>query len=363
MIHIIPIEPIETRYTKQWYEHLPKSLDNCNVIHGMEVPEKPTEGAFLDFAATNMYKSSQLIKVAEMFRDNKFKDGDHILITDAWNPIVIQIKYMVDLLGVNVKLHGLWHAGSYDPADFLGRLIKDKAWSYASERAMFECFDCNYFATQFHIKMFQETLGIKRNIKIKRTGWHVVHDVTPPAVLDHAKIYRTGWPMDYMPDTLNDYKDLEKRDLILFPHRISVEKQPEIFKDLAESMPQYEFVMCQEQELSKHEYHTLLGQAKLVFSANLQETLGISLYEGALVGAIPMAPDRLSYHEMYMENFLYPSVWTKDWNSYIAHKEMVMECINVYMGNYEKYRDTIRIQAIALDTNFFTATHLFEQLK
>jgi hypothetical protein len=288
-----------------------------------------------------MYKSSQLIKVAEMFRDNKFKDGDHILITDAWNPIVIQIKYMVDLLGVNVKLHGLWHAGSYDPADFLGRLIKDKAWSYASERAMFECFDCNYFATQFHIKMFQETLGIT----------------------DSTKIYRTGWPMDYMPATLSDYKDLEKRDLILFPHRISVEKQPEIFKDLAESMPQYEFVMCQEQDLSKHEYHTLLGQAKLVFSANLQETLGISLYEGALVGAIPMAPDRLSYHEMYMENFLYPSEWTKDWNSYIAHKEMVMECINVYMGNYEKYRDTIRIQSIALDTNFFTATHLFEKLK
>ena len=29
-----------------------------------------------------------------------------------------------------------------------------------------------------------------------------------------------------------------------------------------------------------------LGEAKLVFSANLQETLGISWYEGALVDAI-----------------------------------------------------------------------------
>ena len=31
---------------------------------------------------------------------------------------------------------------------------------------------------------------------------------------------------------------------------------------------------------------------------NLQETLGISWYEGVLVDVIPMVPDRLSYSEM-----------------------------------------------------------------
>lgn len=338
--HIIPIEPIETRYTKQWYDHIPNMLDRCRVIHGMAVPEKPTEGAFLDFAATNMYKSSQLIKVAEMFRDNEFKDGDHILITDAWNPIVIQIKYMIDLLGVNVTLHGLWHAGSYDPADFLGRLIKDKSWSYASERAMFQCFDYNYFATEFHIDMFCNTLDIKRT----------------------DKIVRIGWPMEYMTNTLKDYNNLSKRDLILFPHRISVEKQPEIFKDLAKSMPQYEFVICQEQELSKHEYHTLLGQSKLVFSANLQETLGISLYEGALVGAIPMAPDRLSYSEMYMAPFLYNSEWTTSWDSYIEHKNEIVSAITYYIENFDDYKDKINEQAVSLMMNFFSANKLIKKL-
>ena len=42
----------------------------------------------------------------------------------------------------------------------------------------------------------------------------------------------------------------------------------------------------------------MLGEAKLLFSANLQETLGISWYEGALVDVIIMVPDRLSYTEM-----------------------------------------------------------------
>ena len=84
--------------------------------------------------------------------------------------------------------------------------------------------------------------------------------------------------------------------MILFPHRIAPEKQLEIFSDLQNQLPQYEFVVCQERPLSKIEYHNLLGEAKLVFSANLQETLGISWYEGALVGALPMVPDLSLIH-------------------------------------------------------------------
>ena len=63
--------------------------------------------------------------------------------------------------------------------------------------------------------------------------------------------------------------------------------------------------MCQEKELSKNEYHNLLGEAKLIFSANLQETLGISWYEGCLVDTMPLVPNRLSYPEMATDDFKY----------------------------------------------------------
>ena len=56
----------------------------------------------------------------------KCKNGDYFLYTDAWNPTVIQL-YMAELLGVDISIGGLWHAGSYDPARFLGRLIGDNA--------------------------------------------------------------------------------------------------------------------------------------------------------------------------------------------------------------------------------------------
>ena len=98
--------------------------------------------------------------------------------------------------------------------------------------------------------------------------------------------------MEYLGPTFTQYKNMEKKDIAPPPpplfHRIEKKKlknNPEIFYDLRE-FTQYEFIVCQEKQLTKNEYHNLLGQAKLVFSANLQETLGISWYEGVLVDTI-----------------------------------------------------------------------------
>jgi hypothetical protein len=177
-----------------------------------------------------------------------------------------------------------------------------------------------------------------------------------------GKIVRTGWPMEYMDTTLTAYKGMPKRDLILFPHRIAPEKQVEIFRDLKEHLPQYEFVVCQDQQLTKNEYHNLLGESKLVFSANLQETLGISWYEGALVDAVPMVPDRLSYSEMAFDTFKYPSEWTESWDQYVANRPNVCHKIIQYMDNYDKFIPQLRKQTRDLRDNFFSATGLYEHI-
>jgi hypothetical protein len=150
-----------------------------------------------------------------------------------------------------VITHGLWHAGSYDPQDFLGRLVGNKPWVRHAERSFFHAFNHNYFATDFHIDMFcLNLLGTSSDFYKE---W-----------IDSKKMIRTGWPMEYLKDTVEPFKR-EKRDLILFPHRIAPEKQVEIFWDLRLQLPQYDFVVCQELGLSKNEYHELLGQAKMVF--------------------------------------------------------------------------------------------------
>jgi len=225
-------------------------------------------------------------------------------------------------------------------------LIGDKPWVRFAEQSMFECFDHNFFASQFHIDLFKKTFGLAHRI----------------VSVEH-KIIKTGWPFEYMDNTLTMYKNMPKKDIILFPHRIAPEKQPEIFQDLKDSLPQYEFVICQEKQLSKNEYHNLLGEAKLVFSANLQETLGISWYEGALVGALPMVPDRLSYTEMAMDEFKYPSEWTKDFQTYQLNKKQVIDKIIDYMENYNKYLVSLNKQVAKLKGDYFGCENLLNVLK
>ena len=347
--YIVDIEAVDTRYTKQWKEHLPRQLQHATnndvvVISGGETPQATTPGAFLNFGGTNVYKSKQLEQIGEMFCNGKIKNGDYFLYTDAWNPTVIQLRYMAELLGVDVSIGGLWHAGSYDPQDFLGRLIGDKPWVRHAEYSMFECYDDNFFASEFHWDLFAETFALDMG------------------VVDQNKMKRVGWPMEYLKNSLDSYKGMKKRDLILFPHRIAPEKQIDIFRDLKESLPQYEFVVCQERTLDKNQYHNLLGEAKMVFSANLQETLGISWYEGALVGALPMVPERLSYSEMAEPDFLYPSEWTESFESYKKNKQHVIDRIVDYMENYKKYLPSLDKQVKKLNKDFFSGEKLYDAI-
>jgi hypothetical protein len=350
-IFLVDLESVETRYTGQWKTHVPKLLQkaghNVVVIEGpTDIPSATTPGAFLNFGGTNIYKSRQVEHISRLFCEGSINAGDHFIFTDAWHPGIVNLKYMSELLGIPVTTHGLWHAGSYDPQDFLGRLVGNKPWVRNAEKSFFHAFDHNYFATDFHIEMFSNNLFHDEDVE-----------------LADDKVIRTGWPMDYMEDTVKPFKNLNKRNLILFPHRIAPEKQVEIFRDLKTHLPQYEFVVCQDEQLTKKQYHTLLGQAKMVFSCSLQETLGIGCYEGALVDAIPMVPDRLSYSEMYFDVFKYKSEWTESWDSYNVYRPDLCRAIITHMDYYPTRLRQLKEQAASLTDNFFSAKDLLNNLK
>ena len=356
-VYIVDLEKIETRYTAQWATYVPQLLKdagfNVNVISGEPlVSNNVTPGMFLNFSATNIYKSQQVEKISRLFDNAQVKDGDYFLFTDAWHPGIINLKYMAELLNVKIKIGGLWHSGSYDPWDGLGRLIGDAPWVRHAEKAFFNAIDHNYFATDFHINMFIENL-LCEDVRNGRMGY-----------MTSGKIVRTGWPMAYMPETLSAYKGLKKRDLILFPHRIAPEKQVEIFRDLATMLPQYEFVVCQDRQLTKHEYHTLLGEAKMVFSCSLQETLGISTgIEGPTVDAIPFVPDSLSYSEMFHPEFKYPKEWTENWASYQKNKGLLIAFIKRIMDDYDFQVQRLPGQQHSLLADFFSADVMVKNIK
>ena len=349
-IWIFALEPLESRYTAQWMDHIPQLMSEhlgqqyqIRQICGTQNNTALTPGAFLNFSDTNFWKSTQLCNFLEAYNRGEVGPGDQFLFTDAWNPTILQIKYMSDLLGMKWQLHGLWHAGSYDPWDFLGQLIGDAAWVRNTEAAMFHALDHNYFATQFHIQMFCDAM---------------------PGAAESGKIVQTGWPMEYLWPTLAPYAGVPKEDIILFPHRIASEKQHDIFVDLASSMPQYQWITCQASPLTKHEYHLLLAKTKMVFSASNQETLGISPVEGAILGVVPFLPDRLSYTEMYPHQYLYPSDWTKDFATYQLNKHKISARIQCVMQRFDTLTvDVTDNLAPTLMCDFFSATKLINKLQ
>ena len=351
MIYLFDLEYVETRYTAQWKTEFPQSIadatgNDVTIIEGpADIAGEPTPGAFLDFAGTNIYKSAQVAQMSMFFREGKVKDGDHFVFADAWHPGILQLKYMLELLQIKGTIHALWHAGSYDKHDFLGRLIGNKPWVRLTEQALFHSIDKNYFASNFHIELFLNTFGEDCAIQ--------------------EKIVRTGWPMEYLTPVLQaDTVGAEKQNLILFPHRNAPEKQLNIFEDLKKELPEYNFMNCQEHKLTKKDYHKLLGEAKMVFSANLQETLGISCYEILRTGGVPFVPNRLSYTEMYEDIFLYPSEWTETWKSYQEHKEEIKERIVYFMDNFNsnEIQGAINTNRDMLEEQYFSAYNLYKEL-
>lgn len=284
-IFLIDLEKVPSRYTWEWHSHFPKTLVEAGfsvtVVGDPEYQVDASAGGFLNFIATNKYKALQVNLIADLFINGEVDDDSIFLFADAWHPGVINTKYMIDLYCSKARIAGLWHAGSYIDEDILGQRIKDKSWSYATEQAIYHAIDFNMFATAWHLNHFERTLGVK------------------------GKSYLTGWPMSYVKDI--DFPKVEKRNQVVFPHRISPEKHVEVFDALATILPQYEFVACQRQNMSKQEYHLTLAQSKVMFSAATLETLGICQVEAMAAGCLPLVPDRLSYSEMYMgDKFLYP---------------------------------------------------------
>lgn len=372
-VWIFSLEPIETRYTSQWYGWIPGLFFQHNIpyeqIDGDIASSDTTAGAFLNFDNTNLWKSTQLAKFINKVNAGEVADDDHILITDAWNPCVTQLKYMKELSSRKWVIHGLWHAGSYDPWDFLGRM-NNKGWARNLEKSMYNSYDHNYFATNFHIDLFVgNTFGPWQDGEDAWMGEEFTQKGWTELELQSRKIVRSGFPFDYIPSIIStDYSDTKKKNQIVFAHRLAPEKQLHVFEELKNELPQYEFIVCQDKSLTKSEYHKILLESKIVFSASLQETLGISqCIEGPAAGCIPLNPDRLSYSEIFSNHpeFLYPSSWTAN-HSYFQGKfrEELKQKIITVMENYDWYAIQLESYMAKDAMNFFKADdmmNLFEE--
>lgn len=350
-LFIVDIEPLDSRYTKQWFEWIPELAkthfgETHRVIRISGTPyPAPQKGAFFNFASTCGYKAEQAKSIAEYFEGNHIQENDIFFFTDAWNQTIHTVRYISELNGIPVKCAGIWHAGWYDPTDILGMKIKNTQWVEHLEMSMASAYDMNFFGTKQHLDKF-----IAKHTSANRETMHVC-----------------GYPLEYIRDLRNN---VEKQNIVVFPHRLNEDKAPWLF-DLLETYvcktfnrTDISFVKTQELNLSKQQYYDFLKQCKVVFSANKHENLGIGTFEAMTAGCIPLVPNKLSYAEMYNTVFKYDIDSNADIYTYPGlYMESLAKLVINFIDGYYEYNDLREMNADRIQQQFFDGTEMMNLIK
>jgi hypothetical protein len=277
----VPIEPLPERYSIQWDTWFKKEFEQSfacvHTIYGDRSTRKIEVGSFLDVFDTNQYKASQLHQIIQLIRKDTSKK--YILFFhDLWFPGLESLAYIRDGAGVDIKITGCLHAGSYDPFDFLTRKGMH-IWAESLENSWFSIVDTIFVATRFHA----ELLLRERN-------------------LNPDKLVVSGFPL------YDDFTFTQpKENIVVFPHRLDVEKQPHVFDYITKecSRNSWRFIKTKDVCESKDQYYSLLAKSKIAVSFALQETWGIAMQEAVYFLNVPICPASLSYPELYPHEFLY----------------------------------------------------------
>jgi glycosyltransferase involved in cell wall biosynthesis len=312
MLIWLPLESFEQRYTADWARWFPAEFSKNKVeylpVNGIAITDKVNIGSVLDAYGTSHWKFTQLARVASMMQSGIIKSEDTLLFADLWYPGIEALRYISCLGGAKPKIVGILHAGTYDSADFTVRAGM-RPWGHLLEEAWMDIYDVICVATQYHKDLILHNHRVDPN-KIKITG------------------------LPFYPDELKQYKQQKDNNLVVFPHRLDEEKNPDEFMQLMskirEVQPETKVIMTANEHMSKAEYYDTLGRASICVSMANQETFGYAMLEATALGCIPIVPDKLSYSEMYSRDLKY--------HTYAECYDTILELLR-YPATRIKYRN------------------------
>jgi glycosyltransferase involved in cell wall biosynthesis len=303
-IFFVPIEPIKARYSIQWNAWFKQFLEEETIPYEFIIPEKDIgqgiirEGQFLDVIGTNFYKSQQLSILCQKLNTGDIRDNDVILFSDYWFPGVEMLFYIRDAMGLKFKIAGILHAGTWDEKDFLYQVGMAR-WARNIEKSWIEQADILFVASDFHKKIICKNLNWDLSSRIAENI-----RVVPFPIKDDISVYTN-------PDVFEKIKENTNSKIIVFPHRLAPEKQPDKFDALFRMYPDLSnrFTPIKTALFgglnSKELYYSALAKSTFSISFALQETFGIAMLESVIHGSVPIIPNRLSYKELYPSIFKY----------------------------------------------------------
>lgn len=326
---VLPLEPLPERYTIQWDRWFRQALQRQSIpytfVDGQTLTSAVETGVVLDAIGTNYWKFTQLTTVCQMFRTGAIKDGDVFFTMDVWHPGLEAIPYMATLTGLQVKVYGFLHAGSYTAGDFA---VPMAPWARHFEQGWAAVCDGVFVGTEFHRQDF-----LQKRFPVGSAE----HTLSLPEAA--AKVHVTGNPFDTA-DVLSAVRRIlppnQRLKVIIFPHRWDREKRPDVFMDMMDKLwerrQDFEVIITTSRPtfhsndpalidqlarskfyhrvlagLTKEQYYGCLNQARVFVSTAEEENFGYCVVEAATLGCSPVVPNRLSHPEVLNQDprFLY----------------------------------------------------------
>ena len=304
-VYILPIQPLEERYTEQWYRWFPEEFVRQGVdpviIDGQALTQGIEVGTFLDINSTLFYQASQLQAIAALFHSKVIEDGDVFFVADIEFWGIDSIRYLATLNKIDIKMYVFAHAGSYTKEDFFSPCA---SFARHYEEAWGKIFDKIFVGSLYH----KEQL-----VKLR--------DISP------EKIIVTGNPYDFNDNVLPKSYDCVKEDIVVHTNRPDPEKRPDhtlsLFQYLRKHHPSWRFqlltgrqqwgtgntrdrALAMQKEgileiyegLEKEEYIDLLSTAQVMTGNSIEENFGYCILEACLVNTIPILPNHCSHPEL-----------------------------------------------------------------
>jgi glycosyltransferase involved in cell wall biosynthesis len=252
------------------------------------------------------------------------------LASTGYRPDVVLVSSMIDLALLRALLDGLWdriptalylHETQLTYPDS-PQLEPDLSYAFSNWTSALVA-DRVVFNSEYHRSaFFYEVPRLLRGFPDHR------HEHLVPQVRHKSEVAPVGVDLKWT----RSNQDGDGPPLVLWNHRWEHDKAPDVFLEsvmkladegidfrlalCGESFRQvpeeFEFVRSRLGDRVEHygyapvaEYREIVARSDIVVSTALQEFFGISMVEAAACGALPIAPNRLSYPDLFPSECLY----------------------------------------------------------
>jgi hypothetical protein len=283
MICNIPMQPIDSSYSKQWHEWIQAELNTRDLEHETLLPSVlvPDYGkGYIDTTSVVDFRATQLQTICQLIHNRTLSPQKRIVFFfhNAWFPID-QLAFLRDMFGAHDwKFVGCFRDGTYDKWDMSAR-NNMYTWGEDIENGWLKIYDAIVVGSKYHKDTIVENRRVREN-KIHVIPWHV-------------EVPLMG--------------KITKQNIVVWPHRLDPEKQPEVFSRLASDCEKdgWRFERTRDMKLNKNSYQNYLAKCKIVVSTALLEMFGNAMVEATLLGCTPLVPDRLAYRDNFRQTYRY----------------------------------------------------------